>query len=55
MATIQKITSCLWFDGQAEEAANFYISIFKKMGRLTALAIMAKKDKKSMDKNPVRC
>jgi predicted 3-demethylubiquinone-9 3-methyltransferase (glyoxalase superfamily) len=25
----QKITPFLWFDGQAEEAANFYVSIFK--------------------------
>jgi predicted 3-demethylubiquinone-9 3-methyltransferase (glyoxalase superfamily) len=25
-----KITPFLWFDGQAEEAMNFYISIFKK-------------------------
>jgi predicted 3-demethylubiquinone-9 3-methyltransferase (glyoxalase superfamily) len=24
----QKITPCLWFDGQAEEAANFYVSVF---------------------------
>ena len=24
----QKITACLWFDTQAEEAARFYISIF---------------------------
>lgn len=24
-----KIKPCLWFDNQAEEAANFYISIFK--------------------------
>jgi len=24
----QKITPCLWFDGNAEEAANFYVSIF---------------------------
>lgn len=23
-----KIMPCLWFDGQAEEAANFYVSIF---------------------------
>jgi predicted 3-demethylubiquinone-9 3-methyltransferase (glyoxalase superfamily) len=23
------ITPCLWFDSQAEEAANFYISVFK--------------------------
>jgi len=25
---MQKITPCLWFDTQAEEAANFYVSIF---------------------------
>ena len=27
---VQKITPFLWFDHQAEEAAKFYISIFKK-------------------------
>jgi predicted 3-demethylubiquinone-9 3-methyltransferase (glyoxalase superfamily) len=27
--TKQRITPFLWFDGQAEEAANFYVSIFK--------------------------
>lgn len=26
---MQKITPFLWFDGQAEEAMNYYISIFK--------------------------
>jgi predicted 3-demethylubiquinone-9 3-methyltransferase (glyoxalase superfamily) len=26
---MQKITPFLWFDGQAEEAVNFYVSIFK--------------------------
>ena len=26
---MQRITPCLWFDDQAEEAANFYISVFK--------------------------
>ena len=25
---MQKISPCLWFDGKAEEAANFYVSIF---------------------------
>ena len=25
---MQKITPCLWFDTQAEEAANFYVSLF---------------------------
>jgi predicted 3-demethylubiquinone-9 3-methyltransferase (glyoxalase superfamily) len=34
---MQKITPFLWFDGQAEEAMNFYVSIFKnsKVGRVT--------------------
>jgi predicted 3-demethylubiquinone-9 3-methyltransferase (glyoxalase superfamily) len=33
----QRITPFLWFDSQAEEAANFYVSIFKnsKMGTVT--------------------
>ena len=26
---MQKITNCLWFDGQAEDAVRFYTSIFK--------------------------
>jgi predicted 3-demethylubiquinone-9 3-methyltransferase (glyoxalase superfamily) len=25
----QPITPCLWFDGNAEEAANYYVSMFK--------------------------
>lgn len=34
---MQKITPCLWFDNQAEEAAKFYASIFKnsKIGNIT--------------------
>jgi predicted 3-demethylubiquinone-9 3-methyltransferase (glyoxalase superfamily) len=34
---MQKITPFLWFDGQAEEAMNFYTSIFKnsKAGTVT--------------------
>jgi predicted 3-demethylubiquinone-9 3-methyltransferase (glyoxalase superfamily) len=28
MASIQHITPCLWFDGQAEEAVDFYTSVF---------------------------
>ena len=37
MATVQKITPNLWFDNNAEEAAKFYVSIFKnsKIGRVT--------------------
>ena len=26
---MQKITTFLWFDNKAEEAANFYVSLFK--------------------------
>lgn len=29
MAKVQKITPCLWFDDQAETAANFYVSVFE--------------------------
>ena len=29
MPLIQKITPCLWFDDQAEQAAKFYTEIFK--------------------------
>jgi predicted 3-demethylubiquinone-9 3-methyltransferase (glyoxalase superfamily) len=29
MATPHKIAPCLWFDSQAEEAANYYVGIFK--------------------------
>ena len=34
---MQKITPCLWFDDQAEEAVRFYTSIFKnsKVGKVT--------------------
>ncbi len=34
---MQKMGTCLWFDGQAEEAAKLYISIFKngKIGNIT--------------------
>jgi predicted 3-demethylubiquinone-9 3-methyltransferase (glyoxalase superfamily) len=34
---MQKITPFLWFNDQAEEAMNFYVSIFKssKVGRVT--------------------
>jgi len=33
----QRISLCLWFDGQAEEAANFYVSVFKN-ARITAVS-----------------
>jgi predicted 3-demethylubiquinone-9 3-methyltransferase (glyoxalase superfamily) len=37
MARVQKLTPCLWFDHQAEEAAKYYTGIFKnsKIGRIS--------------------
>ena len=34
---MQKLSTCLWFDGKAEEATNFYTSIFKnsKKGKIS--------------------
>lgn len=32
MAIVSKITPCLWFDDQAEEAAKHYVSIFEDAG-----------------------
>jgi len=33
----QKITPCLWFDTEAQDAANFYVSVFKD-GRITQVS-----------------
>ena len=37
---MQKIAPMLWFDNQAEEAANFYVSVFKnsKVNEITHYA-----------------
>jgi len=37
MATLQKITPCLWYDSDAEEAAKFYAGIFpnSKLGAIS--------------------
>jgi predicted 3-demethylubiquinone-9 3-methyltransferase (glyoxalase superfamily) len=42
---VQKIYQCLWFDNQADEAANFYVSIFKnsKIGNVTHYGLSASK------------
>ncbi|OYR18791.1 VOC family protein [Brucella thiophenivorans] len=31
------LTVCLWFDKKAEEAANYYVSIFRDVGRPAAI------------------
>jgi predicted 3-demethylubiquinone-9 3-methyltransferase (glyoxalase superfamily) len=37
MTVLQKITPCLWFDSEAEEAARFYVAIFgnARIGRIS--------------------
>lgn len=42
---MQRIQPCLWFDGQAEEAAQFYTSLFKssKIGRTARYGEVASK------------
>jgi len=37
MATVQRISPCLWFDSEAEQAARFYTGIFKnsRIGTIT--------------------
>ena len=35
---MQKITSFLWYDGKAEEAMNFYLSIFKNSKKISTMA-----------------
>ena len=37
MAVTPRITPCLWFDRNAEEAANFYVSIFNN-SKITAIS-----------------
>src|SRR5688572_8245519 len=36
MATMKRITPCLWFDDQAEEAARFYTGVFER-SRITSI------------------
>jgi predicted 3-demethylubiquinone-9 3-methyltransferase (glyoxalase superfamily) len=38
MPAIQRISPCLWFDSQAEEAANFYVSVFAGNSRVVRIA-----------------
>ena len=34
---MSKVSPCLWFDGQAEEAANFYVDTFRACGQDAAI------------------
>jgi predicted 3-demethylubiquinone-9 3-methyltransferase (glyoxalase superfamily) len=39
MPVVQKIAPCSWFDGQAEEAANLYTTIFRNSRTVTRLSV----------------
>jgi predicted 3-demethylubiquinone-9 3-methyltransferase (glyoxalase superfamily) len=51
MQRIQKITPCLWFDDQAEQAAEFYTSIFPN-SRITAVSRYGEAGKEIHGKPP---
>jgi predicted 3-demethylubiquinone-9 3-methyltransferase (glyoxalase superfamily) len=36
-----RVTPFLWYDGQAEEAARFYVSVFKKGSQVTSVSPMS--------------
>jgi predicted 3-demethylubiquinone-9 3-methyltransferase (glyoxalase superfamily) len=36
-----RITPFLWYDGQAEEAARYYVSVFEKDSRVTSVSPMS--------------
>jgi predicted 3-demethylubiquinone-9 3-methyltransferase (glyoxalase superfamily) len=36
-----RITPFLWYDGQAEEAARYYVSVFKNNSRVTSVSPMS--------------
>ena len=51
--TPQKLSTCLWFDTQAEEAANFYLSVFKS-GKINAVSRYGKAGRDVHGKKPDR-
>ena len=51
MPNIQKIAPCLWFDSQAEDAAKFYLSIFKN-SKITNISRYCEEGKEIHGKEP---
>jgi predicted 3-demethylubiquinone-9 3-methyltransferase (glyoxalase superfamily) len=51
MISSGKITPCLWFDGKAEEAANFYLSIFPN-SRITSISRYTEAGRKQHGQEP---
>jgi predicted 3-demethylubiquinone-9 3-methyltransferase (glyoxalase superfamily) len=51
MAAIQRISPCLWFDNEAEDAAKFYVSIFEH-SRITRISHYGKEGQEIHGKPP---
>jgi predicted 3-demethylubiquinone-9 3-methyltransferase (glyoxalase superfamily) len=51
MASIQQVVPCLWFETQAEEAANFYVGIFDN-SRITQVSYYSKGGKEAHGREP---
>ena len=51
MQITQRITPCLWFDSQAEEAAAFYVSVFKN-SKVTSVARYPKAGQETHKQRP---
>jgi predicted 3-demethylubiquinone-9 3-methyltransferase (glyoxalase superfamily) len=51
MAAIQRISPCLWFDKEAEDAAKFYVSIFEH-SRITRISHYGKEGQEIHGKPP---
>lgn len=51
MAAITSLANCLWFDGQAEEAAKYYVSIFPN-SRITQITHYGKAGQDQHQKEP---
>jgi predicted 3-demethylubiquinone-9 3-methyltransferase (glyoxalase superfamily) len=47
MQIMQKITPCLWFDDQAEEVVDFYVSIFNNSKIVTIARLVFELDGQS--------
>src|SRR5688572_13454403 len=51
MPALQKITPCLWFDSDAEEAANFYLGVFPN-SRITQISRYGEAGREHHGKEP---
>ncbi|KAH7266088.1 hypothetical protein FSOLCH5_012989 [Fusarium solani] len=50
--SISKISTCLWFENQAEEAANYYVSIFAPDSKITTIQRYSEAGKEQHGREP---